>query len=230
MRAPRCCRTGTSSRRARVGSCGCVGLARAVRSWKRAWSDQSTSWTAFHNALRGLEPRGHAVGPRLLPPGRDGSEPPLFTFALKAEPSLTELARDGHGSVEWRFTPVRSESTLRNGGRAFAARCRRPAVDLSSLRRGGGHQPHFPAFARRVEKGPITHARSSVALCAKVCAHLCCFARRVPPRANSATGFSIFSRENVRSTLRFLQCSQRVSSFLPASRWSKLSSALNTKK
>ena len=230
MRAPRCCRTGTSSRRARVGSCGCVGLVRAVRSLTRAWSDQSTSRTAFHNALRGLKPRGHAVGSRFLPAGRNWSEPPLFTFALKAEPSLTELARDGHSSVEWRFTPVRCESTLRNSGRALAARRGRPPVDLSSLRRGGGHQPHLPALARRVEKRPIAHARSSVALRAKVCTHLCCFARRVPPRANSATGFSIFSSENVRSTLRFLRCSQRVSSFLPESRWSKLSSALNTKK
>ena len=228
MRAPRCCRTGTSSRRARVGSCGCVGLVRAVRSWKRAWSDQSTSRPAFHNALRGLEPRGHAVGSRFLPPGRNWSQPPLFTFALKAEPSLTELARDGHGPVEWGFTPVRCESTLRNTGRAFAARCRRPAVDFSSLRRGGGHQPHFPALARRVEKRPIAHARSSVALCAKVtfvALHGGC--HRGPIRRQD---FPFFSSENVRSTLRFLRCSQRVSSFLPASRWSKLSSALNTKK
>ena len=172
MRAPRCCRTGTSSRRARVGSCGCVGLVRAVRSWKRAWSDQSTSRTAFHNALRGLEPRGHAVGSCFLPAGRNWSEPPLLTFALKAEPSVTELTRDGHGSVEWGFTPVGCEPALRNTGHALTARCRRPAIDLSSLRCGGRHQPHLPALARRVEKRPIAHARSSVAWCAKVCAHL----------------------------------------------------------
>lgn len=195
------------------------------------WSDQSTSRTAFHNALRGLEPRGHAVGSRFLPAGRNWSEPPLLTLALKTEPSLTEFAGDGHGSPERGFTPVRCEPTLRSRRQTFAARCAGPAVSLPSLRCGGRHQPHLPAFARRVEKRPITHRQVlRRRLCAKVCAHLFCFARRVPQGANSATGFFFFPVENVRSARLFSRCLQRVSSFLPESRWSKLSSALNTKK
>jgi hypothetical protein len=204
MRVPRCCTTGRPSRRVRVGSCGAVGLVRAVRSWRRDWSEQSTSRTAFHNALRRLEPRGHAVGSGFLPTGRNWSEPPLLTLALEAEPSLTEFARDSHGSTEWGLPPVRSEPALRSPRKGFAAPGAGPAVSLPSLRCGGRHQPHLPAFARRVEKRPITHARSSVAVYAprSVLTFLAlqggCHGRRIRRR-----DFSIFSRENVRSALQF---------------------------
>jgi hypothetical protein len=203
MRVPRCCTTGRPSRRVRAGSCGAVELVRAVRSWRRAWSEQSTSRTAFHNALRGLEPCAHAVGSGFFPAGWNRSKPPLLTFALETKPSLTEFARDSHGSTEWGLPPVWSEPALRSPGEAFAAPCAGPAVSLPSLRCGGRHQPHLPAFARRVEKRPITHARSSVAVYApravltRLALHGGC--HRGPIRRRD---FSIFSGENVRSALQ----------------------------
>ena len=84
---------------------------------------------------------------------------------------------------------------------------------------------------RRVEKRPITQGQVlRRCLRAKVCAQRFCFAGRVPQRANSATGYSIFPSQTYVVTRLLMRCSQRVSSFLPASRWSKLRSALKTKK
>ena len=166
-----------------------------------------------------------------MPAVGNRSETPLLTFALEAQPSLTEFTCDGHSPVERRLTPLWRDPALRSHRQAFAARCGGPAVGLSSLRRGGCDQPHLPPFARRVEKRPIVHGQVlRRCLRAKVCAQRFCFAGRVPQRANSATGYSIFPTQTYVVTRLLARFSQRVSSFLPASRWSKLSNALKTKK
>ena len=196
-RAPRSCRTGISSHRVRGGPGACIGVFfRGPGSEDRSatWSAESTSGTAFHNASRRFQPRREPVRPRLLPGDWHRGQPPLLTLALKTEPALTEFARDRYASLERGSPPLRSLPPLRIFGIPLAARWSRPAVGLSSLRCGWCHQPHLPPLARRVEKRPITHARSSVAcLRAKVLARDFCFAGRVPQRAQLAASFCFFS-------------------------------------
>src|ERR1044072_5257865 len=63
---------------------------RAVRAMavqhKNRRDRQSTSWTAFHNALGGLQPRRQSIWSGLLPPVRNGRQSPLRPFALEAQP------------------------------------------------------------------------------------------------------------------------------------------------
>jgi hypothetical protein len=120
--------------------------------------------TAFHNALRGLEPRRHSIGSRLIPAWWHRCQAPLLAFAFEAKPTLTVFARDGYTSPERSLSPIRRIPPLRKSSEAAGACRGRPAIDLSSLRCRGRHQPHLPPLARRIEKSPITHARSSVAV------------------------------------------------------------------
>ena len=181
------------------------------------------SGATFHNAFRRLKPCPHPVGSRFLPTGRHRREAPLLALALEAQPTLAVFAGDSRGAPERPPPALRSpppiEATLVLGAAARGG----PPVSPPSLGGRGRNQPHLPPLALRIEKRPIAHRQVlRRRLCAKVCARHLCFAEWVPESPFFATGFLSFSAGK--------RTYQRVSSFLPASRWSKLSNVLKTRK
>jgi hypothetical protein len=140
------------------GGPGACQYSFAVR-WRgpTGWSAESTSRRAFHNALGGLKPRRQAVRSSFVPAWRYRRKSALLTIALEAEPALAVFGRDGCAPVEWNPTSLWRLSPLGTTGERLGPTRGRPPVDLSSLCRGGRHQPHFPPSAPCVEKRPITH-------------------------------------------------------------------------
>jgi len=120
---------------------------------------ESTSGSAFHNALRGLQPGRHPVGSCLVPTIWHWRQPSLLPLALEAEPAVGVLAGNGNRSSEWSAPPFRSATAVQFPDiGSLCGRARRgPAIDPTSLGCGRRHQPYFPPPARRVEKRPITH-------------------------------------------------------------------------
>jgi hypothetical protein len=181
------------------------------------------SGAAFHNAFRSLEPCRHPVGSGFLPTGRHRREAPLLALALEAQPTLAVFAGDSRGAPEWPSPALRSsppiETTLVRGAAARGG----PPIGLPSLSGRGRNQPHLPPLALRIEKRPIAHRRSSVADYAP---------RSVLTTSALQSGCQNlpFSRRVSSVFFTGKRTYQRVSSFLPASRWSKLSSALKTRK
>jgi hypothetical protein len=117
---------------------------------------ESTSRSAFHNALGCLEPCRHSVRSGFCPTIGHRSEPSLLAFTLETEPAVAEFRCDGNASSKGPSAPLRSsppvecELHVRIWGR-------HPPVDLSPLCRRGRHEPYFPPLARAIEKSPITH-------------------------------------------------------------------------
>src|SRR2546423_7816961 len=125
----------------------------------------------FDNTLGCLEPGRKSIRTSFLPTVGHRRQAPLFPFTLEAEPAVAELARYGDVAAEWAFAPLRRLPAIREAFENLGTRAgSRTPVDLSPLCRGGRHQPYFPPFAARVQKGPITHRHSSspVAIRAKV--------------------------------------------------------------
>src|SRR4029077_7438562 len=185
MHAPRCCRTGKSSRHVRGGSGACSGLCSLSGYGDRSVlrSAESTSGSTFDNALRGLKPGRKPFGPCFVPAFRYRCEASFVTVALEAQPSLSVFPRHFHLSVErvlpplWRMPSVGKASCI---GSAF----RSASIGPPSFRGRRRHQPDFPPLSTRVDKGPITHAVSSRAGSgAKVRARELWFAGPVPKRA-----------------------------------------------
>ena len=161
-RAPRSCRTCKSWRPVR-GAAGPYRLLSCDQNQERMEQSgrnaESTSGSTFHNAPGTLQPGRHPVGAGVLPPIRHGRQPSLLPVGLEAEPAVAVLTCDGNRSSERSAPPLRSATTIQLPHIAIArGRVRRdPAIYLSSLGSGRRDQPHFPPFARRVEKRPITH-------------------------------------------------------------------------
>jgi hypothetical protein len=193
-----------------------------TRTVRNGRSPECTSGGAFHNALRRLQPRRQSVRPGFGPSRWNRCESSLLPFTFEAEPSVAVFAGDRDRVPEWTSAAVRGPAAIRLSLKAAGGAVRCPPVDLPSLSRCGGNQPHLPPLASRIEKRPITHRQVlRRGLCAKVCAHNLCFAGRVPEIPFSRRFCRLFSGKRTY---------QRVSSFLPASRWSKLSRVLNTRK
>src|SRR6267154_4260734 len=160
--APRCCRTGKSSRHVRGGPGACSGLCSLSGSGDRRAlrSAESISGSTFHNALRRLEPGGKPFGTSFVPPFRYRCEAPFVTVALEAQPSFTVFARHFHLSVErvlpslWRMPSV-------GKARRIGSTSRSASISPPSFRGRRRHQPDLPPLPTRVDKGPITHAVSS---------------------------------------------------------------------
>jgi hypothetical protein len=163
MRAPRCCRTGKSSRRVRggPGAFGRCARGRVVGNRSALRIAESISGRTFDNALRCLEPGGKPVGPRFIPTLRHRSETPLVTVALETEPSAAVFARHFRGTVKWVLPPLRSAPPVRKA-RQINGRFARPApIGLPSFRGRWRYEPDLPPLSTSVDKGPITHADSS---------------------------------------------------------------------
>jgi hypothetical protein len=165
-RAPRCCRSGKSSSHVRAGSGvfvpSVLGGPRGRDSRKRSRVAQSISRGTFDNALCTLKPGCEFVGACLLPALGYGSKPPLFSAALEAEPAAAVLARDLEVSPKRVPSPLGRDSPLGSAfvhGSTYRHRSagRGAAINTASFGGGWSHQPHFPPFAFRVDKGPITH-------------------------------------------------------------------------
>lgn len=170
------------------------------------------SRTAFHNASCRREPARETIGSRFLPVRRNGCQASLISLALETEPPVAVLGRDRHTSSIGRPTPLTRAAPLESALAASRCGSGSPPIDLSSLGGGRRHQPHFPPLARRIEKRPITHAGSPSPSCAKVCAHVSCFAGRVPETDYFKAMIVLFPARNVRIS------PHRESSFLPASK------------
>jgi hypothetical protein len=169
-------------------------------------SAECTSGPAFHNAFRGLKPRCQSVWPGFLPALWHRGESSLITFGLEAEPALAVFAGDSRRSAERTSPALRSSSAVQLALVCGAAARGCPPVDLPSLSRGWCNEPHLPPLARRIEKRPITHGQVlRRQLCAKVCAHNLCFARRVPEIRLCATVSPCFFRQTYVSITRSLQ-------------------------
>src|SRR5258705_7993975 len=98
-----------------------------------------------------------------MPSVRHRRQSTLLALTLETEPAVAEFAGHFHRSSE-RTLPAVSTLTAIVKIRIFLCRPdSRPAVSFPSFRGSGRHQPDFPPLARRVEKGPITHAESSAA-------------------------------------------------------------------
>jgi hypothetical protein len=183
---------------------------------------QCISGATFHNAFRSLEPGCQPVWARLFPSGGHRCKSSLLAPALETQPAVAVFAGDTRGAPEWAPPALRSSPPIEPALVRRARARRGPAVNLPSLRGGGCNQPHLPPLALRIEKRPITHARSSVAFDA--------------PRSVLTTSALQRGCHKPPFPRRFLQFFarkrkyQRVSSFLPASRWSKLRSVLKTRK
>jgi hypothetical protein len=175
MHAPRCCRTGKSSRHVRAGSGVLVPIgsrgARGRDSKDKSRVAQSISRGTFDNALRALKPGCESVGACLLPTVWYGGKPPLLAPTLETEPAVAIFACDIEVSPKRVPSPLRGDSPV---GNAFVRACasrHRPAgpgaaISPASFCGGRGHQPHFPPPARRIDKGPITHPPSYPAILA----------------------------------------------------------------
>jgi hypothetical protein len=125
----------------------------------------------FDNALGGLEKTRKSVRAGFLPALRNRSEASLLSFTLEAEPAVAVFTGDCDVAAKRTLAALRCLSTIGEPLEYFwTSGVSRTAVGLSSLSGGGRHQPHFPPFAARVQKGPITHRQSSspVAVRAKV--------------------------------------------------------------
>ena len=159
---------------------------------------ESTSRPALHNALRGLEPEGHPVGPRFFPALRHGREPSLLAFALEAEPAAAVFAGDGDASSERSPPPLRRTASIVLALIGGAVGRRGTAVSAPSLGRGRRHQPYLPPLARRVDKRPIAHRQvlrrlAPPSLCSALL--LCTAGARIRV---SRSGFSTVNFLNVR--------------------------------
>ena len=161
-RAPRCCRTGKSSRRVRggPGAFGPFVFAAGVVGDRSCRTAESISRRTFDNALRCLEPGGKPIGPRFIPTLRHRSETPLVTVALETEPSTAVFARHFRGTVKWVLPPLRSAPPVSEAGYIDSPLARRASVGLASFRGRRRYQPDLPPLSTRVDKGPITHADS----------------------------------------------------------------------
>src|SRR6266566_5163633 len=168
MHAPHSRMTGIPLHRARGGAGAYVdflSVSESERSlMERYRNAEFISRSAFHNASRRLEPTRQPVGTCFLPIRWNRGETSLLAFALEAEPAVAVFTGDGDTSSKIGSAPFRSATSLESALVALASRGGCPAIDLSSLRRGRRHQPHLPPLTRRIEKRPITHARSSVAI------------------------------------------------------------------
>jgi hypothetical protein len=192
-RAPRSCRTGKSWHRVHGGPDAYLCLVRGSggeEAEQAARSAESTSGSAFYNALGRHKPGRQLVGSSLFPAGGHGRESALLTLALEAKPTLTEFGGYRHAPLKRIPTSLGRFAALRTTSKGIASTSGCPPIDLSSLGCGGRHQPHLPPLSPRVEKRPITHRQSSVAR-ANVCAYVC-FARLVPESAHSRTRNSVF--------------------------------------
>jgi hypothetical protein len=160
--APRCCRTGKSSRHVRGGSGACSGMCSlsGCRDRSALRSAESTSGSAFDNALRRLEPGGKSFGPCFVPPFRDRCEASFVTVALEAQPSFTVFARHFHRSVEWVLPSLWRMPSV-GKARCIGSTSRSASIGLPSFRGRRRHQPDLPPLPTRVDKGPIAHAVSS---------------------------------------------------------------------
>ena len=169
------------------------------------------SGAAFHNALRCLKPRRQPIWPGFFPAWRYRRESSLLPVGLEAQPAFAEFARDRRRAPECCPPTLRGSApvqiALELGVFAFGS----PSVNLPPLGRGGRNQPHLPPLAARIEERPVTQRQVlRRRLCAKVSAHNLCFAGAVPEMPLFRPRFpSVFFGKRT---------SQRVSSFLPASR------------
>ena len=124
---------------------------------------QSTSRSAFHNALRRLQPGREPIGPRFLPAGRHGRKATFFALAFETQPAVAELGRNYDLSAKWTLATVGGVTAVGQARRCFTCGLTDATVNPSALRSGGRYQPHFPPLTPRVSKGPVTHRASSVA-------------------------------------------------------------------
>ena len=157
--APRCCRTGKSSRRVRGGP-GAFRRAGCRRSEGRRTAE-SISRGTFDNALRCLEPSSKPVRPRFIPTFGYRSEASLVAVALETEPSPAVLARHFRGSVEWVLPSLRSAPPVREARQIDGPGALPASIGLPSFRGRRRHQPDLPPLSTRVDKRPITHADCS---------------------------------------------------------------------
>ncbi|MEA2705607.1 MAG: hypothetical protein QOH22_395 [Gemmatimonadaceae bacterium] len=170
MHAPRSGRNGRSLHLVRVDSGALLGFwgspRMVIRNGRRS---ECISGAAFHNAFRSLKPGRHAVGASFFPAGRNRREASLLALGLETEPTLAVLTGDGCRPPEGSSPSLRGSPAVEVAlvGCVAARRC--PAVNLSSLGRGGRNQPHLPPLALRIEKRAITHRQVlRRRLCAKV--------------------------------------------------------------
>src|SRR5882762_9116787 len=91
------------------------------------------------------------------------SQSSLLALTLETEPTVAEFAGDVHRSSERALPPVSTLPAILKVRILFRPSDGRPAINLPSFRGRGRDKPDFPPLARRVEKGPITHAESSAA-------------------------------------------------------------------
>jgi hypothetical protein len=159
------------------------------------------SGTAFHNALRDLKPRRQSIRAGFGPSSRNRRQSSLLPFTFEAEPAIAIFAPHRNRAPERTSSSIRSSPAIGLALEGVAAAGGCPPVGLPSLGSRGRNQPHLPSLARRIEKRSITHRQVlRRRLCAKVCAHNLCFARRVPEIACFAAVYFGFSQANVRIT------------------------------
>ena len=221
--APRSGRIGKSLRLVRVGFGAYLVFSRSPKMGIRnGRSAECISGSAFDNAFRGLKPGGQPVRPSFFPAGRHRRESSLLALGLEAEPPTAVFAGDSRRTAE-RSSPALGSSPPVETAFVRSATARGcPPVSLPSLSRGRRNQPHLPPFASQIEKRSITHARSSAAVMRQgLCSPPlpCRAGARNPPFCGDFPRFLARKRTY-----------QRVSTFLPASRWSKLSKVLKTRK
>ena len=130
----------------------------AVRLQKRR-NRQSTSWTAFHNALGSLEPCRQSVRSRLLPFRRHRCEATLFAFALETQPAVAVFGC--HHYVTPKRTPatIRGVTAVRQSAGRIGFCPVHSTIHLAPLGRSRCHEPDLPAPSGRVSESPITQRR-----------------------------------------------------------------------